>query len=99
MQDKIQEIIKEAIDELNEQLDDENKILYNDETRFVGSHACIDSMGFVTFISIIEGLITDKLNKSIQLVNEKAFSQKHSPFYSIQTLTDYIQELLNETKE
>ena len=98
MKEQITEILKEAISELNEQLDDDEKIAFNDETRFIGSHAGIDSMGFVTLISIIEELIADKTGKNIQLVNEKAFSQKHSPFYSVATLTDYIETLINEAK-
>lgn len=96
--DKIKNLLKEAIDELNEQLDEDDKVLFNDETRFIGSKACIDSITFVTLISIIEDLITDTFNKNIQLVNEKAFSAKNSPFYSIETLTKYIYELLQETK-
>lgn len=98
MKEQITEILKEAIAELNEQLDDNEKIAFNDETRFIGSHACIDSMGFVTLVSIIEELISDKIGKNVQLVNEKAFSQKHSPFYSIATLTDYIETLINEAE-
>ena len=98
MKEQIVEILKEAIEELNEQQKENEKVAFNDETRFIGSHACIDSMGFVTFISIVEELITEKIGKSIQLVNEKAFSQKNSPFYSIVTLTDYIETLLKEEK-
>ena len=37
-----------------------------------------------------------KYNKTIHLVNEKAFSQKRSPFYSIETISAYIEELLKE---
>lgn len=98
MGDQIIEILKEAVSELNEQMGDDEKIAFNDETRFIGSHACIDSMGFVTLVSIIEELIVDKTGKSVQLVNEKAFSQKHSPFYSIATLKDYIETMLNEAE-
>lgn len=98
MREQIIAILESAIEELNEQLDAEEKIAFNDETRFIGSHACIDSMGFVTLISIIEELIADKTGKNIQLVNEKAFSQKHSPFYSITTLVDYIETLINEAE-
>lgn len=98
MRDQIIEILKEAVSELNEQMEDDEKIVFNDETRFIGSHACIDSMGFVTLVSIIEELIVDKTGKSVQLVNEKAFSQKHSPFYSIATLADYIETLINEAE-
>lgn len=89
------EILKEAIEELNEQLDEDQKVAFNDETRFIGSKACIDSMSFVTLISIIEELVADKTGKTIQLVNEKAFSAKNSPFYSIETLTTYINELIS----
>ena len=96
MKDKINEILKEAINELNEQLDDDDKVEFNDETRFIGSKASIDSISLVTLISIIEELVEDKLDKWIQLVNEKAFSSKHSTFYSINTLAEYIDELLKE---
>ena len=90
------EILKEAIDELNEQLDEDEKIEFSKETRFIGSKASIDSISLVTLISIIEELIEDKLDKTIHLVNEKAFSSKHSPFYSIDTLSEYIDELIKE---
>jgi len=96
MSEEIKELFLEAIDELNEQLDDEEKIVCNDETRFIGSKACIDSITFVTLISIIEEMVEDKFDKSIHLVNEKAFSSKNSPFYSVETFTNYIDELLKE---
>ena len=47
MKKEIKEIIKASIDELNEQLDDEDKVVFSDETRFIGSKACIDSMSFI----------------------------------------------------
>ena len=45
---------------------------------------------------IIEELIEDKLDKTVHLVDEKAFSAKRSPFYSIETFAEYIEELLKE---
>ena len=96
MKEQIANILKEAIEELNEQLDEDEKVIYGDETRFIGSQACIDSITFVTFITIIEELIEDKLDKTVHLVNEKAFSSKRSPFYSIATITEYIEELIKE---
>lgn len=96
MKEQIKNILKEAIEELNEQLDDDEKIEYSDSTRFIGSQASISSISFVTLVSIIEELIEDKLDKTIHLVNEKAFSSKRSPFYSIETMTEYIEELIKE---
>lgn len=96
MKEDVKLILKEAIEELNEQLDDEEKVNFNDETRFVGSKACLSSINFVTLITIIEELIEDKLDKTVHLVDEKAFSAKRSPFYSIETFAEYIEELLKE---
>lgn len=48
--EQIRALIKEALDELNEQLDEEAKVPFSDETRFIGSKACIDSMSFVTLV-------------------------------------------------
>lgn len=96
MKEQIKSLLKEAIEELNEQLDDNEQVQFNDETRFIGTHACIDSITFVTLITIIEELIEDKFDKTVHLVNEKAFSSKRSPFYSIETMTNYIEELLKE---
>ena len=98
MNKEIKELFEEAINELNEQLDDDRKIVCNEDTRFIGSKACIDSLSFVTLISILEELIDDKFGKSIHLVSEKAFSSKNSPFYSVETFTNYIEELLKEAK-
>ncbi|MBQ9688407.1 hypothetical protein IJV79_02085 [bacterium] len=98
MKDQIKEILKEAIEELNTQLEDDEQVAFNDETRFIGSHAAIDSISFVTLVSIIEEIIEDKMDVSIQLVNEKAFSSKRSPFYSIETMVQYIEELIKEEK-
>ncbi len=96
MKEEIKQIIKNAVDELNEQLDDDEKIILTEDTRFVGSKSRIDSINFVTLVSIIEELIENKYSKKIYLVNEKAFSSKHSPFYSVETMSDYILELLKE---
>lgn len=87
-------LIKESIDELNEQLND--KVELANDTHFVGSQACLDSIGFVTFISILEEKIQDELDKTVQLVDEKAFSSKNSPFYSVETLKEYIAKKIQE---
>ena len=92
----IKKLIYKAIDEINEQLEDDRKVELSDDTCFIGKKACLDSISFVTFISILEELIEEKLDKNIQIVNEKAFSEKNSPFYSVETLCNYIQSLISE---
>lgn len=96
MKEQIVDIIKEAIVELNEQLEDNEKISYDLEARLIGKNAVLDSMSFVTLITIIEELVEDKFDVSIEIVSDKAFSRTNSPFYSIQTLENFIMELMEE---
>ena len=96
MREKINEILREAVEELNEQMDADKKIEFSEELRLVGSNAALDSISFVTLIAITEDLIREKLGKNIMIVNDKAFSQERSPFRSISALTDYINGLISE---
>ncbi|MBQ9564257.1 MAG: hypothetical protein IJU98_01600 [Synergistaceae bacterium] len=94
MRDKIHEIIKEAVSELNEQLEDGRKLEFSDDIKLIGRQSAIDSMDFVTLVTIIEELVADKLGKHIRVVSDKAFSMERSPFQSIGTLTDFVAELV-----
>ncbi len=94
MKAKIEEIIKTAIEEVNSQLDDDAQIVFSNKINFIGKNACLDSVALVTFILTIEELIEDTLDTKVQLVTDKAFSSNNSPFYSVETLTSYIQELI-----
>ena len=93
---EIRELITKAIDELNEQLEPDNRVTVSPDTRFIGSKASLDSISFVTFISILEELLEENYAKSFQLVDEKAFSEKNSPFYSVETLEKYIATLVDD---
>ncbi len=66
------------------------------ETRLVGHTAVLDSMGLVSLILDIEQLVNDKYDVLIILADERAMSQKQSPFRSVATLTDYICQLVVE---
>lgn len=96
MKELMTNIMKKAIEELNEQLDDDKQLVYDKELRLIGKNAVIDSMEFVTFISILEDYIVDETDKDVRIVSDKAFSRERSPFYSIQTLEEFILELLDE---
>ncbi|MBD3843955.1 MAG: hypothetical protein IE909_19185, partial [Campylobacterales bacterium] len=47
-------------------------------------------------ITDLEERISDEFEKDIVLADEKAMSQKASPFRNVETLTNYIQKLLEE---
>ena len=65
-----------------------------DATLFGGS--ALDSMGLVRFIVMVEERIEDEMDVSLTLASEKAMSRKRSPFRTLQSLADFIDECLAE---
>ena len=88
--------VLEAVTELNEQLDSEHKLELYAETRLLGKSSKLDSFGLVNLIILVEEKLNDKFDRSITLADERAMSQDHSPFRSVQSLADYAYTLLSE---
>ena len=53
-------------------------------------------MALVTLIADLEARISDEFDFDIILADEKAMSQRTSPFRNIATLTKYIEQILEE---
>lgn len=56
----------------------------------------LDSLGLVNLLVDLEYDINDKFNVIIVIASERAVSCTHSPFKTVETLTDYINILLEE---
>ena len=91
MYDKILNAVYESLDDINEQLSLKNKLVKSKDTILFGQ---IDSLGLVTLIVMTEEKIEDEFNKSIVLADERAMSQRNSPFRTVGTFVDYIYKLL-----
>lgn len=87
-----------AIADLNEILPGNVKVQTDPDTILFGSGAILDSLGLVQLVSIIEQRISDDLGVEISLANERAMSQKRSPFRTVGSLTAYALELVGEAK-
>jgi acyl carrier protein len=98
MKDRIFQIIASALAELNSSINSNE--LYNPtlETRLYGLNAALDSMSLVTLISDIEDRINTEFQIDIVLADERAMSRARSPFGSVGTLVEYIEQLLVENK-
>jgi acyl carrier protein len=55
-----------------------------------GKGSDLDSLGLVNFIVSVEENINNRFDVSISIVDEKAMSQKNSPFKSVDSLAEYI---------
>ncbi len=94
--DIVMQKVLEAVEELNLQLEDDQQIAVAAETVLFGKGGKIDSLGLVNLIVILESLIVDEFDRQISLADERAISQTHSPFRTVQSLADYILILLKE---
>ncbi|EDP75575.1 hypothetical protein [Hydrogenivirga sp. 128-5-R1-1] len=89
-------IIIESLKELNEDL--EKKELKNptSETKLYGAGGVLDSLALVTLITDLEEKVSEEFGKSITLADERAMSQRRSPFRDVKSLAEYIETLLKE---
>ena len=94
-QQEVLAAVLEAVGEYNEQLDDEHKLELDPEIRLLGKFSKLDSFGLVNLIIVVEEKLHDRFDKSITLADERAMSQEHSPFRSVQSLANYAYMLMS----
>jgi acyl carrier protein len=94
MKEKIKNIIIDSLQEFNEEVEKDKLLETSQNTILLDKKGKLDSLDFVTLVIIIESNIFNKLDKNITIVSEKAFSKKYSPFKDVESLTEFIAELL-----
>lgn len=67
-----------------------------EDTHLIGRNRVLDSMGLVTLIVDVEQRLEEEYDVVIVVADERAMSQKHSPFRSVGSLADYICQLVAE---
>jgi acyl carrier protein len=71
----------------------------NAETSLFGDNALLDSAALVSLLVEVEQQINDAVGTEILLADDRAMSQKRSPFRNIGTLADYAVVLLSEKRD
>jgi acyl carrier protein len=94
--DRIVRLIYDSVDEINEQLEEGKYIKKDVNSVLYGKNGLLDSLGLVNLIVAIEQNIEDNLEKVITIADERAMSQKQSPFSTIGALVKYINKLVDE---
>lgn len=94
---RIEQAVFAAVDELNEGMLEEQRLNKSGSTLLYGDNGCLDSLGLVNLIVAVEEQIADTFEINLTLADEKAMSQRHSPFRSLDTLCTYIEARLAES--
>ena len=86
--------IYNVVDEMNMELPEEQLMEKSEDFVLFGQSSKLDSLGLVTFIVAVEQKFQEDLGVTITLADERAMSQKRSPFATIGTLVDYTFSIL-----
>lgn len=89
-------VLYEAIDEINLDLEEGEKVEKGIDTVIYADGSSLDSLGLVNLITIIEQKIEEETGEYITIADERALSMESSPFQTVKTLKDYIELLINE---
>jgi acyl carrier protein len=94
MREKIRDIVFEVVREFNQESSDLIDLKLGEKTRLFGGGGALSSLGLVSFVVMVEEAIEAEFDRPIVLADERAMSRRVSPFASIGTLIDYIEESL-----
>lgn len=94
MRNQILQFLMREIEDYNEQLECPIDVKQGESCVLFGKGSVIDSIELVSLIIAIEQAAQDCFGKPIALVDERAMSQKNSPFRTVGALADYIVFLL-----
>ena len=92
-QDPILEIIFQSLANLNAERDASDQVPVGIETQLFGGNSVLDSLALVSVISDVEMGVSDAMGEVITLTDDRAMSQKISPFTNVRTLCAYILSL------
>jgi acyl carrier protein len=62
----------------------------DESTTLFGQHGLLDSLSLVSLVVTVEQVVEDQYGVLVSLTDDKAMSQKNSPYRTIGSLTDYI---------
>ena len=91
---ELTEILYNSIDSFSSHYDNYESITKSLDTPLFGEDGILDSLGLVSFLVIVEQIIADEMNINITIADEKAMSQKHSPFRTVGNLKDYLETIV-----
>ena len=95
-QERIARAVYAAVDELNEQLPKGVSVEKSLDAPLYGAAGKLESLDFVTLIMEVEEKINAEFGTDITIADENLLSKQKSPFSSLRTLIEYLEEVLKQ---
>lgn len=96
MRDELVALIIRVAEDLNGTMSQPVPVEKGADAPLYGQEGVLDSLELVTMVVAVEEAIEDEMDAYIVLADEKAMSQRTSPFLTIGTLADYAARLIEE---
>ena len=89
----------EAIEQENDILPVNKQLVKSPTTVLFGRNGNLRSLDLVSFLATLEQVAEEEFGVPVTLADERALSQKSSPFKSVETLADYLAQVAEEQTE
>jgi len=98
MKQELVKLIIQVAEEMNATATQDRQIDVDkgSEAPLYGKDGTLDSLGLVSLVVTVEEAIEDQYDALVVLADEKAMSQRSSPFLTIGTLAQYAATLIEE---
>ena len=94
--ERVNQAVFSAVDALNEQLPAGVVVEKSLDAPLYGAGGKLESLDFVTLIMEVEEKINAKFGANITIADENLLSKEKSPFSTLRTLIEYLEELLKQ---
>lgn len=94
---RVVQCVLEVIDEFNEEFPSGLKLGKSMDTALYGPSGQLDSLHLVQLIVSLEQKLEDEFEMTVTLADERALSQRRSPFATVGSLSEYAQRLIEGT--
>ena len=97
-EERIAKAVYAAVDELNGQLPAGVSVEKSLDAPLYGAGGKLESLDFVTLIMEVEEKINAEFDTEITIADENLLSKQKSPFSTLRTLIEYLEEVLKQEK-
>jgi acyl carrier protein len=94
--ERISKAVFSAVDELNTQLPAGVSVEKSLDAPLYGAGGKLESLDFVTLIMEVEEKINAEFGTDITIADENLLSKAKSPFSTLRTLIEYLEELVKQ---
>jgi acyl carrier protein len=94
--ERVSKAVFSAVDELNTQLPAGVSVEKSLDAPLYGAGGKLESLDFVTLIMEVEEKINAEFGTDVTIADENLLSKAKSPFSTLRTLIEYLEELLKQ---